>query len=325
MFKWAQRFVRIFIVFFTLATVGLSFMLAYYVFGLHNLDRLTKPKVAFWMEHKWSTAERSNFEDLANKLKRLPSSKLFFHVGPLNPDGGLADDLEFQAENFASLPSDNYAWIGQLRSEIDLENPIVRANIIESGQWLLSQGFDGIHLNIEPVRADDEAFLLLLQEMDAALPDVPISIAMDEWQPDMLTQFIARLFNTSIVSYWTSEQVLNFRQYVDEFVVMTYDTGFKDSKLYSFWVEHQIVALSKLMDDETSLLIGLPVYEEGTSFNPEAENLESGLIGYTKGISNIRSNLKAIDGIALYPYWEMDKEEWQILNSYLNHEIDLSQ
>jgi hypothetical protein len=60
------------------------------------------------------------------------------------------------------------------------------------------------------------------------------------------------------------------------------------------------------------------VYEEGSNIDPFTENLETGIIGFTRGLSNLRSKPDAIDGIAIYPYWEMDELEWDILKAYLN-------
>ncbi|MFT7184325.1 MAG: hypothetical protein ACI9QC_000664 [Oceanicoccus sp.] len=323
MFKWAQRIARILIVSVTVTFLTFAIITAWYVFGFHSSSRLTPPEVAFWMQHSWVTAEHENFVDLAHELDALPASSLYFHVGPINEDGTLADDLEIKPANFNTLPSTNYAWLGQIRSKIELSDPEVRATIISSAEWLLDQGFDGIHLDIEPIRPDDTDFPLLVQEMNAALPGTPISVAMDEWQPDLITQMVANWYDVSIVSYWSSEQVVALMPYVDEFVVMTYDTGFHDPAFFSWWVEQQTIALSKLMDDDTKLLIALPVYSEGSNFDPEAENIETGLVGYTRGLTNLRSNSDSIDGIALYPYWEMDEAEWQVLKTYLDYAIDI--
>jgi hypothetical protein len=323
MFKWAQRIARILIILVTTTFLVFALITAWFVFGFHSDKRLSEPEVAFWMQHQWVTSEHDDFVDLAYKLDTLPSASLYFHVGPINPDGTLADDLEINPTNINSLPSNNYAWLGQIRSEIDLSDPAVRATIISSSEWLLAQGFDGIHLDIEPIRPDDTDFLVLVKELDAAFPTTPISVAMDEWQPDLITQMVADWFDTSIVSYWTSEQVLQLRPFVDEFVVMTYDSGFHDPDFFSWWVEQQTIALSNLMDEDTHVLIGLPVYSEGSNFDPEAENIETGLVGYTRGLTNLRSNSEAIGGIAIYPYWEMDEAEWQVLTSYLDYAIDI--
>lgn len=318
MFKWAQRIARFLIVLVTSVFLVFSAITAWFAFGFHNADRLVQPELAFWMSHDWSTSQRGDYLTLANQLDDFPPTSLYFHVGPIAADGSLAMDLEIVPSLLDALPSTNYAWIGQIRSEIDLDDPAVRASIVSSADWLLAQGFDGLHVNVEPVRKDDLGFMFLMKELDTAFPETSISIAMDEWQPDLITNLIARWFNAVSVSYWPSDQVTALMPYVDEFVVMTYDTGFHDPGFYSWWVEQQTVALSKLMDGETRLLIGLPVYESGSNIDPETENLESGLVGYARGLSNVRSNADAIDGVAIYPYWEMDELEWQILNSYLN-------
>lgn len=323
MFKWAQRIARILIVLLTITFLSFAIVTAWYVFGFHSNKHLTQPEVAFWMEHAWSTSEHADFVDLAHELDFLPASTLYFHVGPISSEGTLANDLEINPTNFNTLPSTNYAWLGQIRSELDLSNPAVRATIVSSSGWLLSQGFDGIHLDIEPIRPGDTDFVLLVKELDAAFPTTPISVAMDEWQPHGITQMVATWFDTSIVSYWTSEQVLELRPYVDEFVVMTYDSGFHDPGFFSWWVEQQTIALSKLMDEDTRLLIGVPVYTEGSNFDPEAENIETGLVGYTRGLTNLRSDPENIDGIAIYPYWEMNEGKWQVLKTYMDYAINI--
>lgn len=180
MFKWAQRIARILIVFVTVTFLTFTLVTAWYVFGFHSSSRLTPPDIAFWMPHSWVTAEHDDFTKLAHELDALPDTSLYFHVGPLNEDGTLADDLEIKPANFNSLPSTNYAWLGQIRSKIDLSNPAVRATIISSTKWILAQGFDGIHIDIEPIRPDDTDFVLLVQELDTAFPNTPISVAMDE-------------------------------------------------------------------------------------------------------------------------------------------------
>ena len=104
---------------------------------------------------------------------------------------------------------------------------------------------------------------------------------------------------------------------------MTYDSGFHDPGFFSWWVEQQTIALSKLMDEDTRLLIGVPVYTEGSNFDPEAENIETGLVGYTRGLTNLRSDPENIDGIAIYPYWEMNEGKWQVLKTYMDYAINI--
>ncbi len=311
MFKATQKTLRSLILFFVVFFTGFFSAVIWFWFGIH-LEKEHTTRLAFWLPHDFSTGAQ-NPSTLLAQFQDLPVTDLYFHVGPIQPDGSLASDLHFQASTFTTLPSTDYAWLGQIRSTIDLDSPTVRAKIVDSATWLIDQGFEGIHLDIEPVREDDTAFLTLLQELKTALPTTPLSVAMDEWQPDQLTQWVANYFDVAIESYWSTEQVQSVLPFIDQLVVMTYDTGFKDPDLYSWWVEQQTVALSNRVGSDVELFIGIPCYDEGAHFDPKAENLNSALLGYERGVENLRTQTEAVTGLAVYPYWKMDTAEWTSL------------
>lgn len=317
MFKATQKTLRSLILFFVLLFTAFCMMVIWFWFGLH-LENEQANGLAFWLPHDFSTGAKLPSE-LLQKFEGLPVTDLYFHVGPIAEDGSLAKDLRIDANAFKSLPSTDYAWIGQIRAKIDLDNPTVRAAIVDSAKWLIAQGFEGIHVDIEPIREDDTAFLSLLQELKTALPTVPLSVAMDEWQPDQITQWVAGMFDVAIESYWSTEQVRSVLPYIDQLVVMTYDTGFKDPDFYSWWVEQQTVALSNRLAPDVQLLIGIPCYSEGAHFDPKAENLSSALLGYERGIQNLRTNAEAVTGLAVYPFWEMDEGEWTTLKTFFQN------
>lgn len=314
MFKATQKTLRFLIFFFGFFSTLCFLIIALFWFGIH-IQKEHETRLAFWLPHDFSTGVQST-QTLINQLQDLPVTDLYFHVGPIQEDGGLPKDLKLDADTFAALSSTDYAWIGQIRRKIDLENSDVRAKIVDSAKELIAQGFEGLHIDIEPIREDDSAFIILLQELELALPKTPISVAMDEWQPDALTQQIAQHFEVSIESYWSTEQIEKVLPYVDQLVVMTYDTGFHDPKLYSWWVEQQTLALSNRVSPTVELFIGIPCYTSGTHFDPNAENLSSAFTGYEQGVNNLLSNSSRISGLAIYPYWEMDDTEWTTLKNY---------
>lgn len=305
MFIRTQKILRKIIILSTTFFTILFLSISWFVFGIH-LDRDFKPRIAFWMEHDWSSTSK-DFAALKQKVDDLNITDLFFHVGPLNPDGSLADDLNIFTEGLDVLGTANYAWIGSIRSKIDLENEEVRAKIILSSKWLLEKGFNGIHLDIEPVLHDDTAFITLLREMREAMPDTKISVATDEWQPDLISRF------SGSESYWTSSQLKEVSKYANQVVIMTYDTSFKDPSLYEWWVEQQTIATSNIIPENVELFIGIPSYDEGESLDPNVENIKTGLVGFLKGYSNLRADIKKISGVAIYSYWETDASEFQTL------------
>ncbi len=324
MFKATQKTLRSLILFFACVFVFSFLAIVWFWFGLH-VEKEHEPRLAFWLPHSFSNGVQSP-ASLTAQFEGLPVTDLYFHVGPFEPDGSVASDLVIDGAALALLPSTDYAWVGQIRSKIDLDDPAVRAQIVDSCQWLLEQGFEGLHFDIEPIREDDTAFLLLLQELQVALPDAPVSVAMDEWQPHGISQWVASYFDVSIESYWSTEQVENILPYVDQLVVMTYDTGFRDPRLFSWWVEQQTLALSKRVGPDVELFIGVPCYNEGARFDPLAENIASSLLGYERGVQNLRTKTANVSGLAIYPYWEMDETEWTQLRTFFqNHETDLPQ
>lgn len=311
MFIRTQKLVQKIIVLSTIFFAILFLSLSYFVFGFH-VSRTVNPRTAFWMEHDWSTGTQKDFSALKKQVDEFHVSDLFFHVGPLNPDGSFAPDLNIFTPGFEALGTTNYAWVGQIRSNIDLDNPNVRARIILSSKWLLKRGFDGIHLDIEPVTADDRGFVSLLSEMREKIPDAKISVATDEWQPDTISRLAAWFLKRDIKSYWTGAQFKEVSKYVDQIVVMTYDTSLNDPNLYAWWVEQQTLSVSNLLPANVELFIGIPSYGTG------AENVLTGIAGYVKGYTNIRADYGELSGIAIYSYWETDDSEFQTLKQLWN-------
>lgn len=290
--------------------------MAWFVLGVHIPGREVDTRMAFWMQHNWSTEQHPDFGSLYEQTQSLPITDLYFHVGPIDENGQLAEDINVPTAGMELLGTTNYAWLGQIRAKIDLDDPVIRQNIIESSAWIINQGFDGIHFDIEPVRPDDEGFFLLVEELHATFPELPISVAMDEWQPESLSQLLSWHLDLPIESYWPTEQVERVAESASQIVVMTYDTGFHDGRVYTWWVEQQTIALSKIMPKDTELFIGIPSYEQGTAFDPAAENVENGLLGFQRAVQNLRTQRKSLAGVAIYPYWEMDSHEWSQLEHY---------
>lgn len=310
MFILFQRILRLSILI-LFGGLVLAILVWVWLLGLHNVNRAPELGLAFWMEHAWVESGARSVDTLAQKIQGLPVEELYFHVGPLNEDGSLPQNISIP--NLSVLPTQNYAWIGQLRSKIDLDSPEVRAGVVQSSQWLLEQGFDGIHLNVEPVTQDDKGFFILLKELRAALPQAKLSIAVDEWQPHFGSVVLGALLNVNIQSYWSTEQVREAAKSVDQIVVMTYDTQFKDPRLYAWWVEFQTVSLSRRLPANVHLRVGIPSYEEGAGINPLAENVQTGKQGFKRALQNTRTDLSALDGLAVYAYWETSDDEWNLL------------
>lgn len=286
---------------------------------------------AVWMQHKW--VEKGTSEDemksMAASLKGFQFSDAFFHVGPLNADGTLA--IKRYANSAALLrvmkreaPGVRVqAWIGQVTTTwggpMDLANSEVRANIVATAEALLAAGFDGIHVDIEPVQDEDPAFLELLkalQEKTHAQKKV-LSVASDDVEPFLGAGFITHICCGN-VTFWKPAYLAKVLGFADQVAVMSYDSSLKSDELYSWFVSLMTERLASLVPEGKILFVGLPTFETGNgSFDPKVENIRSGLRGVIAGLEKSSGkDLQKRLGVALYAYWETSPEEWETYMTY---------
>ena len=277
-----------------------------------------------WLQHAWvgNEQETAVIEDLALKLAKYDIKYVYVHTGPFDSDGTIPEErYKFASEFLKILKAKNpdivaLAWVGQVRSELDIDDSIIRKNITTTcGELISETGFDGIHYDIEPIAHEDTAFLTLLEETRTELGDSAfISVATDEWQPSLLSDLAGEILYQDIKSYWETDYFKSTAETADQIVIMTYDTSLGETEHYEWLVEQQIIYLTQiLVDSDAQLLIGIPTYEDDKeSFDPEVENMETGLKGVVQGLNNKRTNVSVFTGVAIYADWETDESEWGI-------------
>jgi len=275
---------------------------------------------AIWISHKWVGEEKTDQEiqKMIFDLKKNQIDTVYVHAGPLKTDGTIDSDTYAYALAFlekAKKFDDDikyYAWLGQLRMKIDLSDEKIRHNIANQTLIMTEMiGFDGIHFDIEPIWDEDINFIQLLKEVDEILAkDVPISVAMAELIPGSFIWTMENIFK--FYNYNTEKNFLNVAKYAEQIVVMVYDTSINQEWIYKWLVKEQTIRTTALLDN-TEVYIAIPLYGEKTEhFNPEVENVKNGLKGITDGLNDIRSNVGNFRGVALYPYWKIEKDEWDI-------------
>lgn len=275
---------------------------------------------AVWLGHEWVGEYKNKFKvyDLIRDLETRQIDTVFVHAGPFKEDGSI-DPVTYQnAVGFieyakmANKEMSFQAWLGQVRSNVDLKDDNVRHNMANQALILTKMvGFDGVHIDIEPVRDNDEYFLLLLKEIRETISeDKIISVALAEFIPGA---FIFAAEKVHKFENFNSEvSYKDTAKYADQIVVMAYDTGINRDWLYKWLVEEQTIRLTNLLEGK-EVFIGIPAYdEEKEGFNPKVENIENGLIGVISGLNNIRSEEENFAGVAIYPYWEVDEHEWTV-------------
>jgi hypothetical protein len=277
---------------------------------------------AVWIGHKWVDTEMSDstIQKLVNNFRQNQIDTVFVHVGPLEEDGTIDPEIYKYALDFIDTARifdediEYQAWLGQIRSKIDLSNPEVRHNVANVSM-IMSQmvGFDGIHFDVEPVWDGDSDFIRTLKEAKEVIPsDKKISVALAEYIPGSLIWFIEEIW--PLENYNSEVNYENVADYADQIVVMVYDLGIEEDWKYHWIVQEETIRVTDLLPDK-EVFIAIPAYEdEKEGFHPEVENVKNGLIGIIKGLNNFRSNEKSFAGVAIYPYWEIDDSEWEVYN-----------
>ena len=276
---------------------------------------------AVWISHKWvgESVEDKDIERLVVTLKANQIDTVFVHSGPFMSDGTVDVSTYEYAERFLEKARKYdkdikyQAWLGQIRSSIDLSDPYVRNNIVKQSQiFSMMIGFDGIHIDIEPVWDKDEDFIKLLKEIDEILPeDKKLSVALAEFIPKNLV-YVMKAFK-ELNNYNSETNYENVAKYADRIVVMVYDLGFESDWFYRWIVREQTIRTSRLFDKNLGkeIFIAIPSYnEEKENFNPKIENVENGMKGLINGLNNSRMRLENFAGVAIYSYWETDQSEW---------------
>lgn len=185
-----------------------------------------------------------------------------------------------------------------------------------STQIVENWGFDGIHLDAEPILTGDPAFINTLQTIREGMPAQSIlSVAAPALQ---VTRAVTASPYPSSPYHWTPEYFRLAASYSDQIVVMAYDSGLFLPADYRNWIAYQVETAAVALDnDESQLLIGVPVSEEWTpSHQTHTEYLANALYGIQSALAESAVARRNIAGIAVYPYWEIDEREWDLLDQF---------
>lgn len=288
---------------------------------------LDKGANAVWAGVEWVNQphSRDGIAGLANEFNQKGIKYIYVFVSYMRSDGSFAPSFIYAREFLAALKETQptlqvLAWLGIPLANadwgyVDLGDAAVRFKISAFSSYLVNQiGFDGIHLDPEPVINGDSGVLLLMSEIRQNLNSSAIlSIATRRiWPilPQLPWPMVGRFA-------WLSGYYREIAAHADQLVVMTYDSGLPLPFLYRQWVRFQVIEIVHAVKDTgTSLLIGIPASEERTlTHRPYAENILSGLQGVMDGLNDLSGYSSFVDGVAIYPLWEMDSAKWEMYKS----------
>jgi spore germination protein YaaH len=280
---------------------------------------------AVWLGVEWvhETHSAQEITNLANNLAQHQVAYVFAYTSYMRP-GGQFNDTYGQAGTFirlfkAAQPGIKVlAWIGlplQLpngdtsRGEVNLADEDVRKSITAFSTQVINIGFDGVHLNAEPVMDGDGNLLELLTALRQSFGSShTLSIATHHIRP-----ILAEADVPSIGPVWSALYYRQVARRVDQIALMTYDSTMPAGFLYRFWTRLQVLNLSQaIANNKIEVLIGVPTSEEPTVTHwPMAENMANGVQGVIDGLNDLDANSAAITGIAVYPHWQTDVVEWE--------------
>jgi hypothetical protein len=284
---------------------------------------------AAWISTDW-TAEPVNeaaVQQLAQDASRRQLRYLLPFATYLQADGSFSLSYSHAAEFVSQFRRFNQEtrllpWIGVPLGKqgmlgvdgwVDLADPQSRHEIASFVARLVKNaGFDGVHLDVETVRDGDLNYLLLLDEVKAALgPGRLLSVAGSYWAPAIVNTL-------PVVSgyKWSESYYQKVGVRADQIVAMTYDSLMPYPALYRSWMREQVKGIAgSLGETDTELLIGVSVSRERTAtHHPNAESLSNGLAGMCAYLTRGEHR---VDGVAVYAAWEATAADWIVWDQWL--------
>jgi hypothetical protein len=276
---------------------------------------------AVWLEHRWLEKPHS-IEEMEQLFRFLDHHGIVYaypHLIPFDSAGRLPLHNREQmraflatarqvAPNMKVLP-----WVGGLRvgykrsrpGTIDLGDLGQRQRIVAECRGLMDEGFDGIHVNVEPVANGDDDYLALLRALRAAVGTGILSLSATRPGP-MAPAFAPNFF-------WTADYYARIAETADQVVLMTYDTAIPTPGLYRRYVAYAaaMVTADLARSSRARVLVGIPTYKDsGLMHRKGVETPENALIGVVSGLRGRAGG--TFEGVALYAEWTTDPEDWAV-------------
>jgi hypothetical protein len=112
--------------------------------------------------------------------------------------------------------------------------------------------------------------------------------------------------------FWSAQYYREVGQRVNQVALMPYDSALPLPSIYRLWTSFETIQVSRaLAGTNVSVFIGVPTSEEETrTHHPNVENMLSGLEGVVDGLNDADAQPAAITGVAIYPEWETDANDW---------------
>ena len=265
---------------------------------------------ALWLGHAWVDGRKSqaDVDKLAAQLRTTGIRDLFVHSGPLNDNGTLSAAKYPKARWLVAalhqaLPGVRVqAWLGDVvgGGHLDLASAATRANVATSARQILAAaGFDGVHLDLEPVASGDPGYLALLSQVRRVTP--LLSVSADQ---------VAPLGWLTIAHWWSAGYLHQVATRVHEVAIMTYDSGMPAGAMFAGYVHRETELALAAVPPATTLLMGAPAYRSGNFGHfSSAETVSAAVRGVRLAISPAPPANRKL-GIALYVDFTATAQDW---------------
>jgi hypothetical protein len=318
--KWLKRAIGAVLLLVLLGTTA-GLYLTYAPAGDAAPHPFNQDRNAAWLEHKWLAEPQptAEMEALFLRLSQHGIAYVYPHLIPFNGAGRLPVHDREQLRAFLAtarrvapeikvLP-----WVGGVRAgykrmragTIDLADLGQRQRIVAECRGLIDEGFDGVHVNLEPVDDGNDDLLALLRALRTAVgEDRTLSISGVHPGP------VALPFAPNFL--WTPGYYERVGASADQVVLMTYDTAIPTAALYRRYVAWAASTITgRYSGGRARLLVGIPTYDDyNLVHRAGVETPAHALQGLVAGLRGVGAG-GTFEGVALYAEWTTDDGEWQ--------------
>jgi hypothetical protein len=283
--------------------------------GTPSADARTRQGDAVWLGHAWVDG-RKGPADVSALVQQMGGGvhDLFVHTGPLRNDGTLDPTLYPKASWLVAalhqaVPGIRVqAWLGAV---VDSEGPgleLARTDqIVGSFRQALDAGFDGIHIDFEPVHSGDQDFLHVLEQAHLLTTErrAVLSVSVPQTEPVPGIHLLGAVL-TGHPKWWTAGYLSDVADRVDQVAVMAYDSALPLRSLFSGYVQQQTRLALQSVPSSVDLLIGLPAYHDDNAVHhSSAETVAAAIRGV-----RLADHGRLKFGVAMYVDFAAAPSDW---------------
>jgi hypothetical protein len=275
---------------------------------------------ALWLGHAWVDGRKSqsDVDAIAMKLRPTGIQDLFVHAGPFSDDGTLDPALRPRARWLiqalhTALPGVRVqAWLGAhpTAEEFRLNSAASRAAVVSSVSEVLDDGFDGAHLDFEPLADGDEDLLALLSDTHAltAQRRAVLSVSAVRGEPGPGVAACVTALPGSL-AVWSGAYLHRVALEVDQVAIMAYDSGMPTRATYGGYVRRSTEIALKAVPASVTLFIGVPAYDDDTLYHHRGvETMPVALRGVRLALGSDPGEREF--GVAIYVDFTATAEDW---------------